>query len=77
VSKYAPLHEALRGSGVTRTMTLDEIADLVGGLPRSAYSYVAWWSNDDQTHVQSRAWTEAGYLAQPDLAAKTVRFTHR
>lgn len=75
MSKYAPLRDALHGGGTTVTLTLEEIADLVGGLPRSAYSYTAWWSNEDLSHVQSQAWESAGYRAEPDLRGRQVRFT--
>lgn len=75
VSKYSPLRDALHGGGTTVTLTLEEIADLVGGLPPSAYSYTAWWSNEDLSHVQSQAWESAGYRAEPDLRGRQVRFT--
>lgn len=64
MSKYDPLRHYLaikRGPSVT--MTFDEIADLVGGLPNSAFQYREWWANDE-THVQAIAWMEAGWYVQ-------------
>ena len=29
-------------------------------LPKSAYLYRAWWAND-RTHIQARAWLDAGW----------------
>jgi hypothetical protein len=56
-------------------MSLSELADLVGGLPMSAHRYSAWWASDHATHVQARAWLDAGYTAHPDLASNKVTFT--
>jgi hypothetical protein len=78
MSKYDPIHDLLRTKTGTFEVSLDTLADLVdGGLPGSAYRYGVWWSSDDATHVQSRSWSSAGYHAEPDLSAKTVRFVPR
>jgi len=59
-------------------MAFAEIDQLVhGGLPNSAYQYQAWWADEREpkTHVQKRAWLEAGYRVERyDLAARTVTF---
>jgi hypothetical protein len=75
MSKYQPLNDALRTSPAIVVMTLDEVGSLVGGLPRSAHVYSAWWHNDDPSHVQCRAWNDAGYQANPDLTGRRVTFT--
>jgi len=44
-------------------------------LPRSAYVYPAWWSNDATGHSHSRAWLEAGWkTARVDLQTQQVTF---
>lgn len=44
-------------------------------LPRSAYRYAAWWANDSTSHVQARAWLEAGFkTAEIDMEAQRVEF---
>lgn len=78
MSKYDAIYNFLRGESGPIEVSLAALGDLVhGGLPASAYRHVAWWSTDDDTHIQSRAWSAAGYRAQPDLAAGTVRFLPR
>jgi hypothetical protein len=77
MSKYDPIHDLL-GPRLGRLGDPCALAELVdGGLLRSTYRYGAWWSSDDDTHVQSRSWSSAGYHAEPDLSAKTVRFVSR
>ena len=77
-SKYDPLrdhlvtrHEAVVEMGFAE---IDRMVD--GGLPPSAYAYAAWWANERSgTHVQRRAWLDAGRRTQGvDLAGRTVRF---
>jgi hypothetical protein len=62
MAKYDPLRNHLSLSGQPRlTMTFDQIAALVGPLPRSAWEHPAWWENHVGTHVQAAAWIDAGY----------------
>jgi len=77
MAKYDPLRTHLESNGdAIVTLAFATISRIVGGLPRSAYDYRAWWSNDRSTprHVQARAWTGAGYVAEPDLANELVQF---
>ena len=75
MSKYDPIYALLRGKSGPVEVSLASLSELVeGGLPASAYHHGAWWSSDDDTHVQSRSWSLAGYDAKPDLAARRVRF---
>jgi host cell surface-exposed lipoprotein len=59
-------YEALRGYLVARgaeedvTVGFDDIATLVGGLPRSAYERDAWWTDATATHPHVAAWNGAG-----------------
>lgn len=75
MSKYNELRDLLRGQARGTQYTFAELAAVVpGGLPPSAYRYEAWWANDDRTHVQCRAWGDAGFTAHPDLDRQVVEF---
>ncbi len=65
MAKYDPLRNHLTLSGSSRlTMSFDEIAALVGTLPRSAWDHSAWWANHASTHTHAEAWLIAGYRVQ-------------
>lgn len=68
-------HLEANGSALI-TLTFATIARIVGGLPQPATDYRAWWSNErgSTRHVQARPWTNAGYVAEPDLANQLVQF---
>ena len=53
-----------------------EIEAILGfALPRSAYAYPAWWSNDPTGHSHSRAWLAAGWkTSDVDLNHQQVKF---
>jgi hypothetical protein len=53
-----------------------EIEGILGfSLPRSAYAYPAWWSNDATGHSHSLTWQDAGWKAeQVDLQNRQVTF---
>ena len=58
-------------------MSLERVADFVGGLPQSALKNANWWANEraeGSAHVQCKAWLDAGYKARPNLKAETVTF---
>lgn len=63
MGKYDPLRTELRRRDTNRvTMRFEEIAAIVGNLPRSAREHRAWWSNEHRgRHVQAHAWLDAGY----------------
>ena len=78
MSKYSALGRHLeRETGPSVEMAFHEVDDVVGGLPASARRYLAWWSNErDGTHVQARAWLDAGWrVVNVNLTAERVRFT--
>jgi len=62
-------------------MSFVEIEALIGrSLPRSAYEYDAWWSNEDPEktrHSHSRAWSMAGYEAEPYRLQRMVTFQRK
>ena len=74
--KYEALATFLAGRGNQRvTMTFAELDVLVGGLPRSARVYRAWWSNEeDGRHVQAHAWMRAGFRADEVELGERVTF---
>jgi len=53
-----------------------EIEAVLGfALPRSAYAYPAWWSNDATGHSHSLAWLDAGWKTeQVDIAGQKLTF---
>jgi hypothetical protein len=77
MGKYEALRHELAGRGTVVDMSFTEVADLVGGLPSSAYKYPAWWSNEvGGSHVQAHAWMGAGFRVDHlDLLGRRVRFT--
>jgi len=81
MAKYDPLRDHLRSSGQPRVaMTFDQIAALVGPLPRSAFEYQAWWANEAEprTNVQKIAWMSAGYIVERlSMPTRTVTFIKR
>ncbi len=77
MSRYDALRDHLAAQDApTVTLTLSQL-DAVVKLPAAARRYAFWWANEDlktTLHVQSRAWQEAGYLAEPNLRGKRVTF---
>ena len=80
MGKYDPIREHLFMSGQqTVSMSFQEISDLVGGLPKSAYTYQAWWANERTPHQPNKqAWMAAGYIVEDyNLNTQRVRFKKR
>ena len=77
VYKYEPLTELLRrqSSAVVR-MSFDEIERVIGAkLPPSATLHRAWWSNNAQNNVMTRAWKDAGFESEDvDMKGRRVAF---
>jgi hypothetical protein len=77
MSKYDPLRAHLIRDGRARiTMSFFEIEQVLGfSLPGSARHHRAFWSNNPDNSVITRAWREAGYrTAQVDLASGSLAF---
>jgi hypothetical protein len=57
-------------------LSFAEIERVLGfKLPKSAYEYEAWWSNNPTGHSHSRAWIEAGWRTEAvDLSGRKVTF---
>lgn len=81
MNKYEPLRTHLAARYPEEiTMTFDEIAALVGGLPPTADKWPAYWANEDapQTHPQKKAWNAAGYRPKfRDMNQRYVVFEPR
>jgi hypothetical protein len=75
--KYQPLTEFLRRQpeAVVR-MSFDEIERVIGAkLPPSATHHRAWWSNNAQNNVMTKAWRDAGFESEDvDMQRRRVAF---
>jgi hypothetical protein len=77
MSKYEPLARYLNGlASDSWDAQLPEIEKVLGFvLPKSAYTYPAWWSNQDGHHSQTRGWRDAGWeTCNVNLPAKRISF---
>ncbi|MCL4261913.1 MAG: helix-turn-helix domain-containing protein [Anaerolineae bacterium] len=76
-SKYYPLFQFFQQSGedVILLTVADVQSILTGGLPHTARTQRAWWSNRRTAHAQSAAWLDAGYLVDKlDLENERITF---
>lgn len=66
MSKYRPLTDYLAARECDLVpMTFEQIERLLGfPLPPSAHRHRAWWSNNAENNVMTRAWREAGFLTE-------------
>lgn len=81
-SKYLPLQVHLSGVSHLEShveLSFAEIEQIIGdSLPPSAHDHREWWSNHAGSHVQARAWLEAGWdVDNVDRGSQTVRFRRR
>lgn len=77
MGKYEPLPQFLASRRDPRIrMGFASIEKILGfRLPKSAYRYEAWWSNNETGHSHARAWLSAGWRTEDvDLAGRTVTF---
>lgn len=78
MSVYSPLQSHLKSLKYKHwKATFAEIERVLRRpLPKSAYTYQAWWANQEGAgHSQTAAWRDAGWrTANLDLASKTVEF---
>ena len=61
MGKYDPLFRYLNANKNAQvTLNCSEIENILSAkLPNSAYKYKEWWDNN--SHVQSKSWRDAGY----------------
>jgi hypothetical protein len=78
MSKYEPLAHFLKIQAKDHVlMSFAEVEKALGSkLPPSAYDYQAWWSNyAGGSHVQAKAWLDAGYeTEQVDMTSQKLAF---
>lgn len=77
MGKYEPLSRLLSRRDASRVrVSFVEIEKELGfKLPRSAYEYEAWWSNNETGHSHAKAWLEPGWRTEDiDLLGKKVTF---
>ncbi len=77
MSKYHPLQVYLsRQTHQEAAMAFREIERVLGfTLPPSARRHQAWWANNVGTHVNARAWRDAGWkTSRVDLTSERVVF---
>jgi hypothetical protein len=57
-------------------MSFDEIERVIGAkLPPSATRHRAWWSNNAQNNVMTKAWRDAGFESEEvDMNGRRVAF---
>jgi hypothetical protein len=79
-SKYQPLARHLRAQrGARVSMSFAEIERVLGTkLPPSASTHRAWWSNNPQNNVMTKAWLDAGFQSeQVDIDGKRLVFSRK
>ena len=73
--KYIALRRYLENCGQNEiTMTFEQIDDIVGGMPKSAYDYTAPWY-DSHGGPLAQNWLNAGYTSSAVVPGKQVTFT--
>ena len=73
--KYDPLFKFLQSQNKTQViLNYEEIEKIIcQSLPVSAHKYKVWWDNN--SHVQSKAWRDAGYKVTDVKLGSMVTFT--
>ena len=77
MGKYEPLGEFLRKQPTSEVpMSFQQIERVIGNkLPRSATEHRAWWSNNPDNSVMTKAWLDAGFRSeQVDMASRKLVF---
>jgi hypothetical protein len=78
MSKYQKLASHLSSlDGAEWNASFKDIEAVLGfSLPKSAYAYPAWWSNQTgEGHSQSLSWKSAGWrTSELDLAKQQIKF---
>lgn len=79
MAKYDPLRDYLRKQTVRDIeLSFAEIERLIGGMLPNSAARPQWWANvqdPNTTHVQRKAWRDAGYDAFLIAGRDRVRFT--
>jgi hypothetical protein len=77
VGKYEPLSKFLRNQASDEVkVSFEQIERIIGDkLPASANEHRAWWSNNPNNSVMTKAWIEAGFRSeQVDMEGRKLVF---
>lgn len=77
MGKYEPLSNFLRKQTAHKvTVSFEQIERIIGDkLPASAHEHRAWWSNNPNNSVMTKAWIEAGFRSeQVDMNGRKLVF---
>ena len=76
MGKYEPLGKFLRTQKLTRiSMSFSEIERILNAKLPPSKKYPAWWSNNPDNNVMTRAWLAAGYETEAvDVASGKLVF---
>lgn len=77
MGKYEPLTDFLNKQPLDEIrMTFEQIERVIGGrLPPSAKHHRAWWSNNPNNSVMTKAWLDAGFKSeQVDMEGRQLLF---
>ena len=80
MSKYEPLSVFLARQARDRVeISFKEVERVLGfKLPPSALEHRPWWANTGGSHVQSKAWLEAGFETESvDMEARRLVFRRK
>ena len=74
MGKYDPLFRYLNSDVKSQvTLSYSEIENILSAkLPDSARKYTEWWDNN--SHVQSKSWRDAGYKVDKVFLGEQVIF---
>ena len=74
MGKYDPLFRYLNANKNAQvTLSYSEIENILSAkLPNSDYKYKQWWDNN--SHIQSKSWRDAGYKVDKVFLGKQVIF---
>ena len=77
MGKYEPLTEFLKKQSTAEVrMSFAQVERVIGGkLPASAQHHRAWWSNNPNNSVMTKAWLDAGFRSeQVDMEGRKLVF---
>lgn len=81
MAKYDPLHLYLRRKTASELeMSFRDVERVIGAMLPNSAARPQWWANEADTgtsHVQTRAWRDAGYDAFLIAGEDRIRFQRR
>ncbi len=81
MGKYDPLYDYLRRKTASELeMTFRDVERVIGALLPNSAARPQWWANETDpatSHVQTRAWRDAGYDAFLITGEDQIRFRRR